>query len=44
MARTALRSGNRKSLTALLVAAHQSAGFCSDHRGCGRETASGALA
>ena len=38
MARTALRTGRRKSLTALLVAAHQSAGFCSDHNACGRDT------
>ena len=30
------------ALTAALVALHQSAGFCSDHPACGRETLSGA--
>src|SRR5579871_2349524 len=37
-ARTAERSAGCRSLTAPFVAAHQSAGFCSDQSACGRET------
>ncbi len=43
-ARTALRVAAGSALTAALVAVHQSAGFCSDHPACGRETFSGAEA
>jgi hypothetical protein len=41
---TAARAFAGSALTAALVALHQSAGFCSDHPGCGRETFSAAEA
>src|SRR3954462_6676796 len=41
---TALRVAAGSAFTAALVALHQSAGFCSDHPACGRDTFSGAEA
>ena len=42
MALTAPRSFPGKAHTASMVARHQESGSCSDHKGCGRSTVSGA--